>query len=129
MIKFHHVFCWGNFGETDSIPIISQRGNENFRFPSISHRNLSISISIFLEFLRSYASNDAWFYQIWLVVSLLARENPRGALVIQGDVPVAKFRVSNSAIYYLLGSKNFQIYYRFRVVKIDMISLWRFKKV
>ena len=44
MMKFHHIFCWGNFGETDSIPIISQRGNGNFRFPSISHRNLSISL-------------------------------------------------------------------------------------
>ena len=35
---------------------------------------------------------------------------PRGGgdLVVRGDVPVAKFRVSNSAIYYLLGSKNFQ---------------------
>ena len=52
-----------------------------------------------------------------------------GDLVVQGDVPIAKFRVSNSAIYYLLGSKNFQIYYRFRVVKIDMISSWRFKEV
>ena len=38
--------------------------------------------------------------------------NPRGDLVVQGDVPVAKFRVLKSAIYYLLGSKNFQIYYR-----------------
>ena len=44
MMKFHHIFCWGNFGETDSIPIISQRGNGNFRFPSISHRKLSISL-------------------------------------------------------------------------------------
>ena len=35
-----------------------------------------------------------------------------GDLVVQGDVPVAKFRVSKSAIYYLIGSKNFQIYYR-----------------
>ena len=31
-----------------------------------------------------------------------------GDLVVQGDVPVAKFRVSNSAINYLLGSKNFK---------------------
>ena len=32
---------------------------------------------------------------------------PRGGgdLVVQGDVPVAKFRVSISAIYYFLGSK------------------------
>ena len=58
------------------------------------------------------------------------RTYPRGGgdLVVQGDVPVAKFRVSNSAIYYLLGSKNFKIYYRFRVVKIDIISSWSFKK-
>ena len=35
-----------------------------------------------------------------------------GDLVVQGDVNVAKFRVSKSAIYYLLGSKNVQIYYR-----------------
>ena len=38
-------------------------------------------------------------------------DTPRGDLVVQGDVPVAKFRVSNFAIYYLLGSKNFQIYH------------------
>ena len=44
MMKFHHIFCWGNFGETDTFPIIYQRGNGNFRFPSISHRNLSISL-------------------------------------------------------------------------------------
>ena len=35
-----------------------------------------------------------------------------GDLVVQGDVPVANFRVINSVIYYLLGSQNFQIYYR-----------------
>ena len=35
-----------------------------------------------------------------------------GDLVVQGGVPVAKFRVSNSAVHYLLGSKTFQIYYR-----------------
>ena len=34
---------------------------------------------------------------------------PRGGdLVVQGGVPVAKFRVSTSAIYYLLGSKMFR---------------------
>ena len=44
MMKFHHIICWGNFGETDTFPIISQGGNGNFRFPSIFHRNLSISL-------------------------------------------------------------------------------------
>ena len=35
---------------------------------------------------------------------------PRGGgdLVVRGDVPVAKCRVSKSAIYYLLGSKIFK---------------------
>ena len=50
-------------------------------------------------------------------------------MVVRGDVPVAKFRVSNSAIYYLLGSKKFQILLLLRVVKIDMIRSQRFKKV
>ena len=31
-------------GETDTFPIISQKGNGNFRFPSIFHRNLSNSL-------------------------------------------------------------------------------------
>ena len=53
----------------------------------------------------------------------------KGDLVVQGDVPVARFRVSNSSIYYLLRSKNFQIYYRSGFVKIDMMSSRRFKKV
>ena len=44
-MKFHHIFSWGNFGETDSFPIISQRGNGNFRFPLISHRNWSIFLN------------------------------------------------------------------------------------
>ena len=44
MMKFHHIIYWGNFGETDAFPIISQRGNGNFHFPSIFHRNLSISL-------------------------------------------------------------------------------------
>ena len=26
-------FCWGNFRETDSFPVISKRGNGNLRFP------------------------------------------------------------------------------------------------
>ena len=39
-----------------------------------------------------------------------------GELVVEGDVPVAKFRVSNSAIYYHLGSTKFS-------VKIDVIRL------
>ena len=33
MMKFPHIFCWGNFGETDSFPVISQRGNGTVRFP------------------------------------------------------------------------------------------------
>ena len=52
-----------------------------------------------------------------------------GDLVVCGDVPVAKFRVSNSAIYYLLGSKKFQTLLPLRVVKIDMIRSQRCKKV
>ena len=43
-MKFHHVIYWGNFAETDTFPIISQRGDGNFRFPSIFHRNLPISL-------------------------------------------------------------------------------------
>ena len=37
-------FCWGYFGETESFPIISLRGNGNFRYPQISHRDLPISL-------------------------------------------------------------------------------------
>ena len=37
-------------------------------------------------------------------------KDPQGAgdLVVQGDLPIAKFRVLKSAIYYLLGSKIFK---------------------
>ena len=33
IMKFHHILCSGNFGETDTFPIISQIGNGNVRFP------------------------------------------------------------------------------------------------
>ena len=33
VMKFYHIFRWGNFGETDTFPINSQRGNGNFRSP------------------------------------------------------------------------------------------------
>ena len=44
--------------------------------------------------------------------------SPRGDLVVQGDVPVAKFRVSNSV-------KKFSNLLPLRVAKIDMISSQR----
>ena len=52
-----------------------------------------------------------------------------GDLVLQGDVPAAKFRVSISAIYYFFGSKKFSNLLPPRVVKIDKIGSQRFKKV
>ena len=62
MMKFHHIIYWGNFGETDTFPIISQRGNGNFRFPSIFHRNLSISLEFppknYGEILTFFAVKD-----------------------------------------------------------------------
>ena len=43
-MKFHHIICWGNFGDTDTFPITSKKGNGNFRLPSTFHRNLTISL-------------------------------------------------------------------------------------
>ena len=55
-------------------------------------------------------------------------EYPKGDLVVQGDMPVAKFRILNSAIYYLLRKKISNLV-PLRVMKIYMIGLWSFKKV
>ena len=32
-LKFHHIFCWENFWETDTFPMTSQMGNGNVCFP------------------------------------------------------------------------------------------------
>ena len=53
----------------------------------------------------------------------------QGSLVVQSDVPVAKFRVSNSAILLPLRVKKFSNLLPLRILEIDMISSGRFKKV
>ena len=43
MVKFSNVLCIGILEETDIFRSFSYEGNRNFRFPSISPRNLSVA--------------------------------------------------------------------------------------
>ena len=58
-------FFWGSFGETDTFPKIYQRGNGNFRFPSISQINLLIS----LKFLSKNYGEILVFFAVKLSLS------------------------------------------------------------
>ena len=81
--------------------------------------------------MKIIKSNSRFMYHLAISCAFVSMSQPvfmkhhlclsyEGDLVVQGDVPVAKFRVSNSAIYYLFGVEKFKNLLPLRVVKIDM---------
>ena len=86
------------------------------RIASIEHRNIDItmfgikkyhqhSFSFFGPKNITFGNILTQKYRTYLPVCACAEPRGGGDLVVQGDVPVAKFSVSKFAIYYLLGSK------------------------
>ena len=65
-------FFGGKFRETDTFPIIYQRGHGNFRFSEISHRNLSI-------FLRFLSKNYEEILIFFAVITRVKRPFKRGS--------------------------------------------------
>ena len=68
---------WENFGGTDIFSIIYQRRNGNFRFPSISDRNLSITLKFpsknYGEILVFFAVVARSYYSRADAVSILTK--------------------------------------------------------